>query len=127
MKTTKIITIATAITLVIIALCGVATANAEEIHISENEGGYFTLKNVVIFDGEITYNVTLWEDEESDYGTCTINVFCEDGTLFAILTSEAGEPFVCKYYADWITDEEENDEGCEEIVNYWESLRERIF
>ena len=125
MKTTKIIIIATIATIIIIALCGVATA--EEIHITKNDGSYFTLKNVVIFDGEITYNVTLWEDDESDYETCTINVFCEDGTLFATLTSNAGKPFVCKYYADWFTDKEAINEGCEEIVTYWETLRERVF
>jgi len=114
-----------ALTLALIALCGIATA--EEINITKTHGGYFTLKNVVIFDGEITYNVTLWEDDESDYETCTINVFCEDGTLFATLTSDAGEPFVCRYYAYWFTDKEEIEEGCEEIVNYWEELRAQIF
>ena len=97
-------------------------ASGETVHVTKSSGAYFEVLNIFFTDCETSYNVTIWQDEETDYNVVTINAFCEDGTLFAVLTSEYNQPFVCKYFADWIHDDWLIEDSCQEIVDLWEAV-----
>ena len=91
MKTTKIITIATVITLIIIALCGVATANAEV----GDRGEFYPLLTVVTGYEQIG-DTNLWIIECTDKDGRVWSFYGEKedahiGTMFNLLMWNMGE------------------------------------
>jgi hypothetical protein len=91
MKTTKIVTIATAITIALIALCGIATANAEV-----GDRGEFYPRLAVVTGYECIGDTDLWIIEVTDKNGQVWSFYGEEedariGNVFNLLMWNMGE------------------------------------